>query len=153
MFPQQTVVYFARTPTLVKVGLTSRMAERLAQLRDEEPKMRLAAWLWGDAQAEAFVYERFESVRGREWLKRCPELDALISGLVARQGNQVSSLLYLYETLAPRSVVSECRVVLPVASLAEHRRKRAANSARETVKRVAEWAAEIRAAYPGEATP
>jgi hypothetical protein len=150
LLPQQSVVYFARSARVVKVGCTLQLPARMAQLRAEEKGLKLAAWLWGDEEMETFVLERFSTVRGREWLKPCSALDALLAGLRERQHDDVESMIYLYETLAEIPTFDGRRLLSSrLFGFGAYEEKRAAEEVARVKKHVAKWVAKIRAHHEG----
>lgn len=145
LLPQQSVVYFARSKRVVKVGCTLQLPARMAQLRAEEKGLRLAAWLWGDEKMETFVVERFQTARGREWLKPCPELDALLEGLRERQDDDVEAMIYLYERLAEIPTWDFRRLLSSrIFGFSEYDERRAAEEVARVKKQVTKWVATVR---------
>lgn len=81
--PEQSVVYYIRRGSLIKIGLTRRLRQRMAALMPDE----ILAVEPGDRETEYARHQQFDYLGvGREHFRDTPELRQHIGAILAKHG-------------------------------------------------------------------
>jgi hypothetical protein len=78
----EPVVYFLEaTDGMIKIGYTTSLSRRIAELEIEHGPLKVLGWICGDEKREAELHTRFKNWRlGKaEWFLPNPELDQFIA--------------------------------------------------------------------------
>lgn len=84
----QSVVYFAKCESFIKIGTTTNLKERIGVLATSSPfPIACLGTLPGDKELEGWLHGRFESHRAmREWFHHRGSVAAFVKEVVLRKG-------------------------------------------------------------------